>query len=492
VAGEINQWVAQKTQGLIVNLLGPGMVTKLTRLVLVNAIYFKGAWASQFSTNDTTVQPFYVAPNQTVNVPLMNQTESVGYYQSDSLQAVELPYRSNVTMVVLLPKDPGGLAQLEASLTPQELAQVLTNMAGQPVEVFLPKFNLQMTANLVPDLESLGMTDAFTNGVADFSGMDGTNDLSIAVVVHKAFVDVDEAGTVAAAATGVVIGIAAVPPVPAAPPVFRADHPFLFMIRDTLSGSILFLGRVAVPPSAGGSATASINAAFPAASYGGLFYDTNGIDFQSSGSLSFSVGVTGKFNGNIELAGITYTFAGQFYPQATSATVTIKRHLMPDLALTLQAPDSSGAVAGIVSGGAWTAQILCEQTSLGYSAAHPAPQAGSYTMTLLGTSDGTLSPDYGTYARVTVAPNGTVTLAGLLSDGTIISQAAPVSTNGYWPLYVSLYAGKGSLLGWINFTNLPASRLNGTVSWIKTGAYGPYYGKGFTNVVTALGSVVNR
>jgi len=459
----------------------------------VNAIYFKGAWASAFSTNATTVQPFFAATNQTVNVSLMHQTNSVGYYQTDTFQAVELPYRgTNVTMVVLLPTNRDGLAQLESALTPQALAQVLTNMAGQSVEVFLPKFSLQMTANLIPDLESLGMTDAFTPGIANFSGMDGTNDLSINVVVHKAFVDVDEAGTVAAAATGVGVVGTAMPVPPPPPPVFRADHPFLFMIRDTLSGSILFLGRVADPPPAESLTTASNNAAFQAASYDGLFYDTNGVDFQSSGSLSFSVGVTGKFTGKIELAGKTYHFAGKFYPQASSATVTINRPHLPDLAVTLQIPDSGGAVAGLVADGAWTAEITCEQTSLRYSAAHPAPQAGSYTLTLLGTNDGTLSPGYGSSARVTVAPNGTVTLAGLLSDGTAISQAAPISTNRYWPLYVSLYAGKGSLLGWINFTNLPDSRLNGTASWIKTGTYGRYYTNGFTNVVTVLGSVIHR
>jgi len=492
VRGDINQWVAEKTQGIIVNLLAPGTVTRQTRLVLVNAIYFKGAWASPFSTNATTVQPFHVSPGQTVGVSLMNQTEFVGYYKSDSLQAVELPYQgNNVAMVVLLPADAGGLAQLEASLTPQALAQVLTNLAVQSVNVLLPKFSFQMTANLIPDLQSLGMTDAFIPGVADFSGMDGTNDLSIDVVVHKAFVDVDEAGTVAAAATAVGVGVMAIPG-PPPPPVFRADHPFLFMIRDTLSGSILFLGRVADPPAASGPGTASNNAPFPAASYGGLFYDTNGIALQSSGALSFSVGVTGKLTGAIKMAGKTYDFAGHFYPQAASATVTIKRPHLPDLALTLQVPDAGGAVTGAVSSGAWTAEFFCEQTSLGYGAAHPAPEAGNYTMTLLGTSDGTLSPGYGSHARVAVAPDGTVALAGLLSDGTVISQTAPLCANGYWPLYISLYAGNGSLMGWVNFTNLPASRLNGTASWLKAGAYGPYYANGFTNVMTALGSVIHR
>ena len=356
VAGQINQWVAQKTQGIIVNLLPPGTLTQATRLVLVNAIYFKGAWASQFSTNATTVQPFYVSSNQTVNASLMHQTHSFGYYETDSFQAVELPYRTNLTMVVLLPKDRGGLAQLEASLTPQELGQVVTNMAWQDVEVFLPKFSLQMTANLIPDLESLGMTDAFTPGIADFSGMDGTNDLYIGAVVHKAFVDVDETGTVAAAATAVGVTATVTGIGTSSPPVFRADRPFIFMIRDAGTGSILFLGRVASPPPASGPATASNSASFQAASYGGLFYDTNGIDFQSSGALSFSMGVTGKFTGQIELAGKTYKFGGQFYPQATAATTTIKRPHLPDLAVTLQVPDSGGAVAGIVSGGAWTAR----------------------------------------------------------------------------------------------------------------------------------------
>ncbi len=487
VREEINQWVAQKTQGIILDLLAQGQITMNTRLVLVNAIYFRAGWAAQFNTNATAVQPFYVSSNQTVNVSLMHQTNSVGFYQSDAFQAVELPYRgTNATMVVLLPTNPDGLAQLEASLTPQELAQVLTNLAVQPVEVFLPKFSLQMTANLIPDLQSMGITDAFTPGRADFSGMDGAEDLSIDVVVHKAFVDVDEAGTVAAAATGVGVGVAAVPP---PPPVFRADHPFIFMIRDTLSGSMLFLGRVTDPPSATGPSNVVSTAS---ASYSGLFSDTNGTEFQSSGLLSFSLGATGKFTGRIELAGKSYDFAGQFYPQATSATVTIKRFRLPDLTVILQAPDSGGTVAGMVSDGAWTAEVVCERASLGYSAAHPVPQAGTYTMTLLGTNDGTSGPNYGSFARVTVAPNGKVRLTGLLSDGTLINQTAPISTNGGWPLYVSLYAGKGSLSGWINFANLPASRLNGTVSWIKTGTYGPYYAKGFTNVMSALGSAMSR
>jgi serpin B len=529
VREEINQWVAQQTQNIIQNLLVPGTVNPDTRLVLVNAIYFKGAWASAFNSNVTTIQPFYTSgtpiqsvpinftPNQTANTPLTNQTlnfspghvslmyqtEPVGYYQADSFQAVELPYSgTNATMVVLLPADYGGLAQLEASLTPQALAQVLTNLAVQTVDVFLPKFSLQWSAKLNSTLEDLGMTDAFLPGLADFSGMDGTNDLSIDFVVHKAFVDVDETGTVAAAATGVGIATATGVALPFPPtPVFRADHPFIFLIRETRTGSILFMGRVSDPTAPGVGAPVLIsgpirvpnNPVFLAASYGGLFYDTNGMAVQSSGALSLSVAVTGKYTGNLDLAGQSYAFAGQFTPQGSQIyqNVTIQRHHLSNLVLTLQAPDSDGMITGTLSDGTWSAEVTCEQTSLGYSANHPAPQAGSYSLTLLGSSDGTLSPGYGSYARVAVAPNGMASLAGQLSDGASISQTSAISTNGFWPLYVPLYAGKGSLLGWINFTNLPASRLNGTASWIKTGAFGPDYAHGFTNLVTVLGSIVH-
>jgi hypothetical protein len=300
-------------------------------------------------------------------------------------------------------------------------------------------------------------------------------------------VDVDENGTVAAAATAVNTGVVYLPVVP----VFRADHPFIFMIRDTRSGSILFLGRVVDPTAAGGSA-ASSKARFQPASFGGIFYDTNGPAFQSSGSWNCSRGVTGRLTGTIELTGRTYRFAGQLYPGATSATLTIGRPPLSDLAVTLQFPDPGGLVSGIVSDGSWTAELLGTQTTGAYTAAHPAPQAGSYTMTLLGASDGTMSPGYGSYGTVTVAPNGRVHLTGRLSDGTAISQSAGISTNGGWPLYVSLYGGKGSLLGWISFTNQPASRFNGTATWTKTAARGSWYANGFTNLVTALGSILQH
>jgi serpin B len=487
VRGAINQWVGGQTKGRIVNLLGPRTVTERTRLVLVNAIYFKGEWVTKFAPKETTVEPFHVSSNQTVNASFMNQTLSVRYYENDAFQAVELPYKgTNVAMVVLLPKNTNELSHLEAALTPDGLGQAFANMSSESVIVSLPKFKFELTADLIPKLENLGMTNAFSPLLADFSGMDGTNDLFINAVVHKAMVDVDESGTVAAAATAVGVSTSAI----SITPVFIADHPFIFMIRDTRSGSILFLGRLVVPTVSSNSASI---AKFKPASFGGIFYDTNGISFQSSGSWTCSRSVSGKFTGQVSLAGKTYRFSGQLYPQATSSTVTIHRAHLSDLAFTLQFPDAGGPATGIISAGNWTATIVGTQTTgTAYSAAHSAPQAGSYTLTLAGASDGSTSPGYGSFGNVTVAPNGKITLSGRLSDGSPISQASTLTADGVWPLYVPLYAGKGSLLGSITFTNLSASRLSGTASWIKTGAYGHYYVAGFTNVVTVLGSVLKH
>jgi hypothetical protein len=432
------------------------------------------------------------------NVALMHQTESAGYYQTEAFQAVELPYAgTNATMVILLPLDYSTLPQLAASLTPGRLDEILTNLFIQPVEVYLPKFNLQWSSNLIPVLETLGMTNAFFPGLADLSGMDGADDLSIGVVVHKADVDVDETGTVAAAATGV--GVTST--VANLTPVFRADHPFLFLIRDTHTGSILFMGRIADPTADGVAATGPVNsptnhADFLAAAYAGLFYDTNAISPQSSGALSLSVATNGSCQGTLELAGKSYPFAAQFIvdPQSNGVTpaVVVWQPPLPDLVATLQPPDANGALTGTVHAGTWTAQILCGQTSLGYNSAHPAPPAGIYNLALVRTEDGTPERGLGGSARLTVAANGLVSLAGQLADGTPISQTSPIAINGYFPLYIPLYAGQGSLLGWIHFTNPPARGLAGTAAWIKTGAYGPQYPRDFTNTVTIQGSALGR
>jgi serpin B len=239
ITGQLNEWVADQTEGMISNLLQPGMLNAATRLALVDAIFFKGGWQSIFDTNLTRMEPFYVAPNQWVSASMMEQREIVRYYEDDFFQAVELPYlNSNLTMVVLLPK-----LNAPVALTPAELSAALDGLRPSPLDVKLPKFKLDLTLNLVPLLEKMGMHDAFEPGVADFSGIDGGRDLSIGSASHEAVVDVDETGTVAAGATAITITTS----VAFNPVLFQADHPFIFLIRDTNSASILFLGQVGDP-----------------------------------------------------------------------------------------------------------------------------------------------------------------------------------------------------------------------------------------------------
>jgi len=242
----INDWVSQKTKGKIADLLQPGVVNEATRLVLVNAIYFKGQWIRQFNKNNTAPAPFSVTAQRRVQASLMNLTAECKYAEVEGLQLLELPYvGDDLSMVVLLPRAIDGLTGLEGLLNEQTLATWLAHARNQKVNVFLPKFKLTAQFSLAQTLAGMGMSAAFSPS-ADFSGMDGARDLCISAVVHKAFVDVNEEGTEAAAATGTVMrSMALMRPLPI--PVFRADHPFLFLIRDTHSGSVLFLGRVADP-----------------------------------------------------------------------------------------------------------------------------------------------------------------------------------------------------------------------------------------------------
>jgi serpin B len=238
--------VDHKTKGKITDLIQPGVLGPATRLVLVNAIYFKGSWGREFDKHSTTKAPFTITEIQKVEVPLMNLTADFKYAEIDDLQLLELPYASDeLSMVVLLPRKPDGLKGVEDLLNTQSLDHWLAPAREQKVAVFLPKFKLSAQFSLAEPLAVMGMTDAFSPK-ANFSGMDGERDLYISAVVHKAFVDVNEEGTEAAAATGVVMRSMAVM-MPRPTPIFRADHPFIFLIRDNHSGSILFLGRLADP-----------------------------------------------------------------------------------------------------------------------------------------------------------------------------------------------------------------------------------------------------
>jgi serpin B len=244
---EINRWVEQQTNDRIQNLLPPGTITTNTRLVLTNAIYFKGRWSAPFDKAQTKEGAFHLSATQSVQAPLMHRAGNYGYYEGERFQALELPYAGDeITMVVLLPKDSTGLAALEGELTANAIDQWIGQITPtKKVMVTLPRFTMTDRFELHHALAAMGMGRVFA-GEADFSGIDGKRDFSISDAVHKAFVEVNEEGTEAAAATGLVFRATAMhfePP----PVIFRADHPFLFLIRETKSGGILFLGRLNDP-----------------------------------------------------------------------------------------------------------------------------------------------------------------------------------------------------------------------------------------------------
>jgi serpin B len=238
--GTINSWVESQSNNRIQNLIPEGGVTDLTRIVLTNAIWFKASWSSQFSEASTTNQSFFNQSGSTSSVPFMYQMFTVSYAQADSCQAVDIPYAgNNFSMLVIMP-DPGTFDAFLSSLTTTVLGDITNHLAAQEVGLSLPKFTFTEVADLGSILQSLGMTDAFNPNTADFSGIDGNRDLFIKDVFHQAFISVDEFGTEAAAATAIVVG----PGVALPQLTFTIDHPYIFIIREIQTGSILFLGKV--------------------------------------------------------------------------------------------------------------------------------------------------------------------------------------------------------------------------------------------------------
>lgn len=244
---DINSWVERQTRRRITNLLRPGTVDARTRLVLVNAIYFKGAWAEGFDEDRTRPGGFGVAAGKEVRANLMRLTGRFGYAKTPEAQVLEMDYAGKaLSMVVVLPTKRDGLADLAKGLTGAKLDTLIGGVRPSQVHVFFPRFKFTQMAALKPTLETLGMKLAFGGG-ADLSGIDGSRSLHIDNVYHKAFVEANEKGTEAAAATAVTIRPVAAeidePPVP----TFRADHPFLFVIREKKTGVIYFMGRVSDP-----------------------------------------------------------------------------------------------------------------------------------------------------------------------------------------------------------------------------------------------------
>jgi serine protease inhibitor len=250
VRKQINAWVAKQTNHKIKKLVNKRVLNTLTRLVLINAIYFKANWAHPFDPKDTKNAPFWIAKNKKVTVPMMNKKQFSGYMETKELQILQLPYqgagkykhKNHLSMTILLPKERNGLAKLEQTLTASKLEQLFKQLDWQKVQVSMPKFKINSKFNLSKTLQRLGIKDAF-NGNADFSGIDGTKTLSLDSVIHQAFVEVNEKGTEAAAATAIFMTRGLAPKAPE----FHADHPFIFLIRHNDSGSILFMGRVVNP-----------------------------------------------------------------------------------------------------------------------------------------------------------------------------------------------------------------------------------------------------
>lgn len=247
---EINGWVEQQTENKIKDLLKPGTVNADTRLALVNAVYFKGNWKNPFKEANTKEMPFKIKQNETVPVQMMHQRKKLPYnYIADhDLQILELPYvGEELSMFILLPKESSDpLLKLEKELTQERLNEWTDgkNMSSHSeVVLHLPKFKLEEDYELNDPLVKLGMKDVFCAGRADLSGMNGEAGLFLSTVVHKAFVEVNEQGTEAAAATGVmIVGCCYIPDTH-----FTADHPFLFFIRHNKTKSILFFGRFSSP-----------------------------------------------------------------------------------------------------------------------------------------------------------------------------------------------------------------------------------------------------
>ncbi|MCK4719340.1 serpin family protein [bacterium] len=239
----INDWVEDRTEGRIIDLLPEGIITPDTTLVLVNAIYFNAAWFEPFEEENTYTGAFTLLDHSEIHVPLMEQGRSHRYSDGDGFKAVEIMYDGReLSMLILLPEI-DRFDEIESNLDAAMINGIIDDLGERHVSLILPKFEFDSKFSLKDTLYDMGMTDAFEGGAADFSGMDGSRMLFISEVLHKAFVSVDEAGTEAAAATAVIMPRESIPE----PAEFHADHPFIFFIRDNLTGAILFIGRVLDP-----------------------------------------------------------------------------------------------------------------------------------------------------------------------------------------------------------------------------------------------------
>ncbi len=244
VRKEINNWVGDQTEDKIKDLLPEGVLNSYTRMVLVNAIYFKADWLSQFDADSTYEEPFHLLDGSESTAKMMHDGMYIPYIQGDGFQAIELAYAGETAAMDIIVPDEGNFETFDSSFDKGTYDEIINGMQPASVQLGLPKFEFTKDFGLSGTLKSMGMVDAFEGDKADFSGMTGSRDLFISDVIHKAFVAVDEEGTEAAAATAVIMETTSAP-------MFdinlQIDRPFIFIIRNTVNGQILFIGRVLDP-----------------------------------------------------------------------------------------------------------------------------------------------------------------------------------------------------------------------------------------------------
>ncbi len=245
---EINQWVADQTADKILNIIQSNDLDPDTRLVLVSAIYLKAQWKTLFSENETHEAPFYQSPKNSYPIQMMSLVDWFRYYKGASFAVLELPYAAEskddpkLSMVILLPDQAAAIGELEAQLTPEHMHEWISKLQPRRMHVNLPKFKLRERLNLKEILESMGMANPFSTS-ADFSGMNGDKTLRIGAVNHQSYLSVDENGTEAAAATALSMSLKAVFD-SEEPTLFKADHPFLLLIMEKETQTILFIGKI--------------------------------------------------------------------------------------------------------------------------------------------------------------------------------------------------------------------------------------------------------
>lgn len=238
----IDSWIEEKTNNKIKDLI-KGTTNQLTRLVITNAIYFNGTWQQQFEQSLTQDSEFRVNEGKSVSIPMMYMQSVFSYAETEDLQILSMPYKGQrMSMLVLLPKE--NLDSIEKSITTEKLGEWKKSLQKQKIELFVPKFKLETTYDLVEIMKEMGIKLAFEKNNANLSGISDLKPLFVTAAVHKAFVEVNEERTEAAAVTGITIrGGRSLPQLP----IFRADHPFIFLIQDDETGLILFMGKVVDP-----------------------------------------------------------------------------------------------------------------------------------------------------------------------------------------------------------------------------------------------------